>query len=59
MQAREMVRSSFARIVIWHSGEKPVDQADGAGRVIEMELHARGGGAARIRVAAATGALLD
>lgn len=59
MQARELVRASFARIVIWHSGEKPGDQVDGAGRVIEMELQARGGGAARIRIDPATSALLD
>lgn len=58
MQARELVRASFARIVIWHSGEKPGDQVDGAGRVIEMELQARGGGAARIRIDPATSVLI-
>lgn len=55
MQAREMVRASFSRIVIWHSGEAPDDQKDGSGRVIEMELTARGGGSTRIRVGAASG----
>ena len=59
MQAREMVRASFSRITIWHAGKQPGDRLAGAGKVIEVELQARGGGAARIRVDAAAGVLLD
>lgn len=54
MQARELTRASFARIVIWHAG----DQAGGDG-VIDMELTARGGGSMRIRIDRATGGLVD
>lgn len=59
MQARELVLASFARIVIWHSGEAAGDRVAGGGKVIEMELHARGGGAVLIRVDGATGLIED
>jgi DNA invertase Pin-like site-specific DNA recombinase len=59
MQARELVRASFSRIVIWHSGEGLADQADGSGRVIEMELTARGGGQVWLRVDRDTGRMVD
>lgn len=54
MQARELTRASFSRIVIWHAG----DPAGGDG-VIDMELTARGGGTMRIRIDKATGGLID
>lgn len=56
LQARELVRDSFARIVIWHAGE-PAGVEDG--RVVDMEITARGGGVVRLRVDKASGGLVD
>ena len=49
MEVRELVRASFSRIVIWHSGESGAQHALG-GAATEIELTARGGGSARIFV---------
>lgn len=50
------MRDSFARIVIWHAGE-PAGVEDG--RVVDMEITARGGGVVRLRVDKGSGGLVD
>lgn len=50
MEARELVRASFSRIVLWHR------EADG--RAFDMELSARGGGSLRMRFDRATGGMI-
>lgn len=56
MEARELVRASFARIVVWHAG---ADHVAGAGKMVfDMELSARGGGSTRMRFDRATGGLI-
>lgn len=57
MQARELVRASFARIVIWHAGASAKTRI--AGGMIDIELADRGGGTVKIRVDAATGLIDD
>ena len=47
LQAREMVRESFSKIVLWHSQDD--------GRCFELELTARGGGAMRMKFDRETG----
>lgn len=54
MRARELVRASFSRIRIWHSGEPAVEKG-----ILDMELTARGVGTMRILVDRATGGLID
>lgn len=49
LQARELVRESFARIVLWRS----------QGETFEMEITARGGGSMRMRFDRATGVLIE
>lgn len=56
MRAREIIRDSLSRIVIWHRGD-PFGTEDG--EVIDLEVTARGGGTARIRVDRSTGALVE
>src|SRR5574340_552798 len=53
MEARELVRASFARFTIWHQGD-PV-----GGDVMDIELTAGGGGVTRFRVDRATGGMID
>lgn len=53
MEARELVRASFSRIVIWHAGDPVGDN------VLDMEFTARGGGSMRMRVDRATGGVID
>jgi DNA invertase Pin-like site-specific DNA recombinase len=55
MAAREMVRATFSRVVVWFSGTLPEDRDDG---VVEIELTARRGGRVRLRVDRLTGTLL-
>lgn len=57
MEARELVRSSFARIVIWHAGAEPLTQAGKS--VFDMELSVRGGGSMRLRFDRATGGMIE
>lgn len=53
LQARELARASFSRIVLWHAG-------DPAGSdTFELEISARGGGSMRLRCDRATGGLID
>lgn len=52
MQARELVRASFSRVVLWHRGDLQADD------VFEMELTARGGGSQRARFDRATGEMI-
>ncbi len=59
MQARELTRASFSRITIWHAGKQPGDHLAGAGKVIEMELTARGGGSTELRIDRETGGLIE
>lgn len=59
MQARELTRASFSRIVIWHAGKQPGDHVAGAGKTIEMELTARGGGSISLRIDRESGGLID
>lgn len=51
MEAREMVRASFSRIVLWHSED--------GGRAFDLELTARGGGSMRMRFDRKTGGLIS
>lgn len=51
-KARELVRASFSRIVLWHRGE------DDSGKAFELELTARGGGSVRMRFDRASGAIV-
>ncbi len=51
MEARELVRASFARITLWHHGKDS--------RVVDMEITARGGGSTKLRIDKASGLLLD
>lgn len=53
MQARELARESFSRIVLWHAGNPAT------GETFEIEISARGGGSMRLRCDRATGGLLD
>lgn len=53
MEARELVRASFAKITIWHQGDPVADD------VIDIELTARSGGVTRFRVDRATGGVID
>lgn len=55
LQARELVRERFARIVIWHAGD-PAGAEDG--QVIDLEITARGGGTTRLRIDRASGGLI-
>lgn len=50
MQARELARASFSRIVLWHNQDK--------GRTFELEITARGGGSMRIKCDRATGGMV-
>jgi hypothetical protein len=54
MQARELTRASFSRIVIWHAGDP-----DGGEPVIDMEITARGGGMMKVRIDRSTGGLIE
>jgi DNA invertase Pin-like site-specific DNA recombinase len=56
LRARELVRASFQRIVVWHRGE-PAGVADG--KVAEIEITARGGGQVWLRVDRETGRMVD
>lgn len=56
MKARELTRSSFSRIVIWHAGDPAGDED---GQVIDMEITARGGGTMRLRIDRETGGLIE
>ena len=56
MKARELTRSSFSRIVIWHAGNPAGDED---GQVIDMEITARGGGTMRLRIDRETGGLIE
>lgn len=56
MRARELVRASFARIVIWHRGEPA---GAGNGKVMDIEITARGGGQVWLRVDRDTGRMVD
>jgi hypothetical protein len=56
MRARELVRASFARIVIWHRGDPA---GAGAGQAIDIEITARGGGQVWLRIDRETGRMLD
>lgn len=51
MQARELVRASFSRVVLWHSED--------VGCAFDLELSLRGGGARRMRFDRKSGGLLD
>lgn len=53
LQARELARASFSRIMLWHAG----DPADGD--TFEIEISARGGGSMRLRCDRETGGLID
>ena len=55
LKARELVRESLSRIVLWHKGR--VDDPD-YGAIIEMEMTARGGGSVRVRIDRETGGML-
>lgn len=59
MQARELTRASFARIMIWHAGKQPADHLAGGGKVIEMEFTARGGVSMALRIDRETGGLIE
>lgn len=50
MEARELVRASFSRIVLWHSED--------GGRAFDMELSARGGGSLKMRFERKMGGLI-
>lgn len=54
MQARELVRASFARIAIWHQGDPASSNP-----VIDIEITARGGGTMKMRIDRATGGLIE
>lgn len=54
MQARELTRASFSRIVIWHAGKMPGDS-----KITDIELTARGGGSISLRIDRATGGLIE
>ena len=51
LQARELVRASFARITLWHS--------EAGGKAFDLELAVRGGGAQRMRFDRATGGMIE
>lgn len=55
LRARELVRESFARIVLWHAGE-PAGAEDG--QVADLEITARGGGRMRLRIDRLSGGLV-
>jgi hypothetical protein len=56
MRARELVRASFARIVIWHRGNPA---GAGTGNAMDVEITARGGGQVWLRVDRETGRMID
>lgn len=56
LQARELTRASFSRIVIWHSGDPAGDED---GHVADMEVIGRGGGSMKMRIDRASGALIE
>lgn len=56
LRAREMVRESFSRIVLWHRGDPAGVEG---GEVLDLEITARGGGTVRLRVDRQTGGVLD
>lgn len=57
MEARELVRASFSRIVIWHAGTDLISQT--GKMVFDMELSVRGGGSMRMRFDRATGGIIE
>lgn len=56
LRAREMVRESLSRVVLWHRGD-PLGDEDGT--VMDLEVIAQGGGRLRMRVDRATGGLIE
>jgi hypothetical protein len=55
LRARELVRASFSRIVIWHRG----NPAQKNGPAAEIEITARGGAQVWLRIDRETGRMID